>query len=208
MIILDCEQLDTEWFDAHIGTPSASNFSKILTPMGKPSASAKDYMYQLAGEILTGKKTETYQNATMQRGIEMEVKARSLYEQMFDVEVQQVGLIYPDEQKKYCCSPDGVRLDEEIGQEFKCPLIHTHISYLIANRLPTIYIPQVQGSMLITGFKRWDFMSYYPGLKPMIVKVERDDEYCDLLVYALDKFIAELIKTIRKLKEAADVTKS
>ena len=201
MIILDCEQMDLEWWQAHVGTPSASNFGKILTPTGKSSASAKDYMYQLAGEILTGKKTETYHNAVMQRGIEMEAEARTLYELRFDCEVQQVGLIYPDEQRKYCCSPDGVRPDE-IGFEAKCPLIHTHVGYLLSGKLPTIYIPQVQGSMLITGLKRWDFMSYFPGLRPLIVKVERDDKYCNLLAKELDKFIDELVKTIRKLKEA------
>ena len=43
MIILECEQLDSEWWQAHVGTPSASNFSDILTPTGKPSVSAKDY---------------------------------------------------------------------------------------------------------------------------------------------------------------------
>jgi len=200
MIILDCEQMDHEWWQAHVGTPSASNFSKILTPTGKPSASARDYMYQLAGEILTGKKIETYHNAVMQRGIEMEAEARTLYELMFDVEIQQVGLIYPDEQRKYCCSPDGIRSDE-IGFEVKCPLIHTHVSYLIAGKIPGTYIPQVQGSMLVTGFKRWDFMSYYPGLKPLVVEVKRDDKYCDLLATALNSFNLELEKTVEKLKE-------
>ena len=199
MIVLDCEQMDNEWWQAHVGTPSASNFSKILTPIGKPSASAKDYMYQLAGEVLTGKKTETYHNAVMQRGIEMEAEARTLYELMFDIEVQQVGLIYPDEQRKYCCSPDGIM--DEMGIEIKCPLIHTHVSYLMAGKIPTIYIPQVQGSMLVTGFKRWDFMSYYPGLKPLVVEVKRDDKYCDLLANALDSFNAKLEKTVEKLKE-------
>jgi len=198
MIILDCEQMDHEWWQAHVGTPSASNFGKILTPTGKPSASAKDYMYQLAGEVLTGKKTETYHNAVMQRGIEMEAEARTLYELMFDVEVQRVGLIYPDEQRKYCCSPDGIVGD--YGIEIKCPLIHTHVSYLIAGKIPGTYIPQVQGSMLVTGFKRWDFMSYYPGLKPLVVEVKRDDKYCDLLATALNSFNLELEKTVEKLK--------
>jgi len=200
MIILDCEQMDSEWWQAHVGTPSASNFSKILTPTGKPSASAKDYMYQLAGEALSENKTETYQSAAMQRGIEMEEEARTLYELMFDVEIRQPGLIYPDEQKKYCCSPDGLLQDH--GLEIKCPLIHTHVGYLLSCKLPTIYIPQVQGSMLITGFKRWDFMSYFPGLKPLIVKVERDDKYCDLLAKELDTFLFNLAMIIKKLKEA------
>ena len=197
MIILDCEQLDTEWWQAHVGTPSASNFGKILTPTGKPSKQAENYMHQLAAEVITGVKTETYQNAIMQRGIEMEAEARTLYELMFDVEVHRVGLIYDDE-KKYCCSPDGIMPDN--GLEIKCPLSHTHVSYFLSGKLPTIYIPQVQGSMLTTGLKQWDFMSYYPGLKPLIVHVKRDNKYCDLLKKELDSFVTNLKKTVEKLR--------
>ena len=198
MVILECEQYSEEWFTLRAGIPTASNFDKIVTTKGEPSKSAKNYLYQLAGEQITGVKTETYQNAIMQRGLEMEAEAKDLFRFALG-EVKEVGLIYPDEQKKYSCSPDG--LLEDAGLEIKCPLIHTQVSYLLLNKLPTDYIQQVQGSMLITGFKKWWFMSYYPGLPPLILEIHRDEAFIEKLKKELDSFVNELVQITHQLKE-------
>lgn len=199
MITLDVEQLSPEWFEARCGVPAASCFDKIVTTKGEPSKQSKAYMYQLAGESLIGIKTETYQNAAMQRGIEMEPEARNLYELMHDVEVQKVGICYPDEEKKYSCSPDGLVGDDGL-LEIKCPLIHTHIEYLLNGKLPTAYIQQVQGQLLVTGRDWVDFVSYYPGIKPLMVRVERDEGFLVKLSDALSDFVNDLNVTIEKLK--------
>jgi len=198
MIILDCIQLSNEWFQSRCGIPTASHFDKIVTSKGEPSKQAEKYLYQLAGERITGVKEETYQNATMLRGTEMEEEARNLFQMIHDVEVWQVGLVYPDEKKLFSCSPDGLMGDT--GLEIKCPLIHTHVGYLLAGKLPTDYIQQVQGSMLITEFKAWYFMSYYPGLPPLIIKVERDMEFLIKLKVELEAFCEELDRVEDKLR--------
>ena len=200
MYTLDVEQLSEEWFAARCGIPTGSNFDKIVTSRGAPSTQSKQYMYKLAGETIIGIKEETYQNAAMQRGIEIEPEARGLYELMNDVEVDLVGLCYPDEHRDFSCSPDGL-VGEEGGLEIKCPLIHTHVEYLLNGKLPTKYVQQVQGSMLISGRKWWDFMSYYPGLKPLVVRVERDEKFIAKLKSELDKFCNELKAVVQKLKE-------
>ena len=199
MITVDCDQMSEEWFAEKTGKPGASSFDKIVTTKGEPSKSAKNYLYQLAGESIVGIKTETYQNAIMQRGIELEPSARSLFEMIHDVEVKQVGLCYPDEQKKYLCSPDG--LLEDAGLEIKCPMIHTHVSYLLGGKLPTDCFQQVQGSMAVTGFSHWWFMSYFPRMKPLIIKVERDEGFIKKLKAELDNFCLDLVLTVKKLKE-------
>jgi hypothetical protein len=158
-------------------------------------------MYQLAGERLAGVKTDTYQNAVMQRGIEMQGEAIALFKFLKDVDVQEVGLCYRDEQKRYSCSPDG--LMETEGIEVKCPLIHTHVGYLLAGTLPTDYFQQVQGSMFVTGFSSWWFMSYYPAIPPLIIQVKRDDAFCAKLKVALDSFCNELDEITDKLKALA-----
>jgi len=198
MIILDIEQYSDTWFAERAGRPTASSFDKVVTTKGEPSKSATNYLYQLAGECITGVKTETYQNAVMQRGIEMEAEAKDLFRFAYG-EVREVGLIYPDEGKRYSCSPDG--LLEDAGLEIKCPLIHTHVGYLLANKLPTEYIQQVQGSMLITGFKKHHFMSYYPGLPPLMLEIPRDEIFISKLNAELDKFCLELAMTTRRLRE-------
>jgi len=199
MLRLDIEQGTNEWFQAKLGIPSSSNFDKILTPAtGKPSAQAKNYMYRLAGERITGIPVETYQNATIQRGVELELEARSAFEFIEDQAVELVGICFPDEKRKFCCSPDG--LFDNTGLEIKCPLLHTHVGYLLAGKLPTDYIPQVQGSMLVTGAPFWWFMSYYPGMDSLIIKVKRDVEYLIKLKVALDTFCDELDNTTEKLR--------
>lgn len=199
MIIIDCEQMSEQWFAEKAGKPGASSFDKIVTTKGEPSKQAKNYLYQLAGETLTGLKAESYQNAAMIRGIELEPDARSLFEMIHDVEVERVGLCYPDEQKKYLCSPDGLIGNE--GLEIKCPIMHTHVSYLLEQKLPTEYFQQVQGSMAVTGFESWWFMSYYPGIAPFIIKVVRDDVFIAKLTAELNSFCQELAMTVKKLKE-------
>lgn len=202
MIILDCEQNSPEWFAARCGHPTASCFDMILTPKtGKPSAQAQKYLYTLAGERLAGAKADSFQSAWMERGLEVEEEARNLFQMVRDVEVKQVGIVYPDEQKLFSCSPDG--LMESEGLEIKCPAMHTHVGYLLSGCLPTEYIPQVQGSMLITGFFHWSFLSYYPGLPPLIVRVTRDDTFCAKLKVALDEFCNELDTITAKLKSLA-----
>ncbi len=198
MITSNCVQLSPEWFLEKVSKPSAGSFDKVTTSKGEPSKQAEKYLYQLAGESIAGIKAETYQNDAMQRGILLEAEARVLFEMINDVEVTQVGMCYPDEQKKYLCSPDG--LMEDAGLEIKCPLIHTHVGYLLKGVLPTDYIQQVQGSMLVTRFKSWYFMSYYPGLPPFILKVERDEVFISKLRAELERFVVELAVVTRKLK--------
>jgi len=199
IIIDDIDQLSDQWFKIKAGIPSAASFDKIITSKGAPSTQRKKYLYQLAGEAIIGTKTETYTNSAMQRGIELESEARDLFQMINGVDVKQVGLCFPDQQKKYSCSPDGLLPGS--GLELKCPLIHTHIDYLLGGKLPTEYIQQVQGSMLVTSFQSWWFCSYYPGLKPFIIQVYRDETFISKLKTELDKFCLELAVIVHKIRE-------
>lgn len=200
MIIIDCKQGEDEWFAEKAGVPSAGSFKKIVDSTGKPSKSRVDYLDQLADEAIRGSVERGYQSGPMSVGIEREEESRSLYELIHGVEVKQVGFIYPDEQKKYGCSPDG--LPPGKGLEIKNPLGKTHVKYLRENKLPTGvgYFQQIQGSLLITGFDVWDFMSYVPGHKPFILQVERDEQFIAKLRAELDKFCLELAVMVRRLK--------
>jgi len=202
MQILDMPQGSPEWFATRAGNIGASSFDKILTTKGVPSKSAKKLMYTLAIESITGVKESSYQSAAMERGMELEAEARRYYEMIYDVDIQQVGLCYPDDHQNYHCSPDGLMPELERGIEIKCPVASTHADYLIRGKLPTDYIQQVQGSMLVTGYKEWVFMSYYPGgVKPLILTIERDEEYIEKLRRELDKFVGNLKKTIAEITQ-------
>jgi len=197
MKIVECQQRTDDWYDIRCGIPSASNFDKIITIDGKPSKQREKYLYQLAGEILLGRQEETYQNGAMQRGIEMEAEARQLYELITGQEVKQVGFCI---EKNYGASPDGV-IGEEGLLEIKCPILSTHISYLLKNELPSEYYQQTQGQLLVTGYKWVDFLSYYPAIKSFLIRVTPDPKFQEALKTELNKFCKELNEITNKLKE-------
>lgn len=199
------EQQSEEWFHMRAGRPSASNFDKIITSTGKPSSQRAKYVYQLAGEALTGTKEATFQSRDMQNGIEREEEARQLFEMLHDVEVEQVGLCALDDKLEVLCSPDGLLPNQE-GLEIKCPKMATHVEYLLKQKLPTTYFQQVQGSMYVTGYKAWWFMSYYPGtsdspgLPPFIIKVERDEDFISKFAPLVAETVKETQEVINKIK--------
>jgi hypothetical protein len=156
-------------------------------------------MHQLAGECVTQVKENGYQSTAMTRGIEVESEAISFYELTNDVKVERVGLCYLDEQKKVGASPDGLVGDDGMI-EIKCPEIHTHVSYLINGGLEMAYFQQCQGQLFVTG-RRWvDLVSYYPGLKPLIIRVERDEKFIKALKWELNLFCDALDELVEKIK--------
>lgn len=198
MKIIDCIQGSPEWLLARCGVPTASDFDRILTTTGKLSKSRTGYLHKLAGERIAGKPEETYQNGAMQRGTIMEAEAREFYEITTGETIQKVGFCTGDD-GLYGASPDGL-IGEDGGIEIKCPMIGTHVSYLVGRGLPTEYYQQVQGGLLITGRKWWDFISYYPGLKPLVVRVVPDAEYQATLEKELVVFCGELDKIVSEIK--------
>jgi hypothetical protein len=207
MIILDkIVQNSPEWFAEKLGKPSSSDFKKIHTSTGKRSSQRKAYMYKLAGERISGKREETYRSANMGMGNEREDQSRKIYEFYNDVEVEEIGLVYRNEDKKYLCSPDGI-INREYGLEMKNVIQKTQIKRLIDGKLPTEYFPQVQGSLLITGYKRWDFLSYCPLMPELILTVKRDEKYIKQLEVALDIFVLELDSLVADIKEKYGIKK-
>lgn len=198
IIIDDFEQLSPEWFAEHAGKPGAASFDKIITTTGAPSKQREKLLYKLAGETLIGYMENGYTSYAMQTGIEREDAARSLYELINNVEVRTVAMCYATEQRDFLCSPDGL-IEPDGLLEIKCPQIHTHIEYLLKGKLPTEYFQQVQGSLLVTGRKWLDFISYYPGLDPFTIRVYPDEKFITALHNELTKFCADLKTIIQKL---------
>lgn len=200
MIKLNVEQNSPEWFEARCGIPTASCFKEIITSTGKPSTSTTNYMNKLLAEWMTGNKTQVKQNEWMERGILLEEQARDYFQFMTDKEVEQVGIVYKDESKMIACSPDGLISDNE-GLEIKCPAPHTHVKYLLDQKLPTDYVCQVQGSMYVTGAEKWNFVSFNEDIEPLLITVERDEEFIKQLAEGLDKFVSKLLKKREQLEQ-------
>ncbi len=199
-IIIDSyRQGEPLWFQSRLGNPGGSSISKIITNKGLPSKQAEELKFQLAGELVSGKHEETYQSIHMQNGLIREAEARTLFELIEGVTVREVAIVYKDERKTCHVSPDGL-IDNNAGLEIKCPMLKTHVKYLLANEVPSEYFSQIQMSLYVCEAEYWWFMSYYPGLPELTIRVQRDEKFITLLEKALDDFYLELIMLVRKLK--------
>src|SRR5210317_183348 len=190
------EQLSQEWFEARLGKVTASRVSDVLaTRKGQESTVRAKYKLQLATERLTNKKTDTHMNQAMQDGIEREPMAREIYEKLKDVTVEEVGFVQHPAIERAGASPDGLVGDDGII-EIKCPIETTHTTNLLERKLPSKYKPQVQFQLSTTGRKWCDFISYNPNFEPrlqlIVIRVERDDEYIEMLEFEILKFLAEV----------------
>jgi len=200
MILVNLEQGSDSWFAEKLGKPSASNVSKIITNDGKPSKQREGYLFELAGEILSGRSENGYKNSTMEQGNIREDESRAYLELTQGIELQRTGVIYKDEQKRFLCSPDGINEALSFGAELKNPLSKTQVKYLLDGTLPSEYFGQVQMSLYVTGFDYWWFLSYVPLMKPLLLKVKPDEAYQKVLHKELNAFCDELNSIVKKLK--------
>jgi hypothetical protein len=195
------QQLSKEWFAARCGIPSGSQFKKIVTTEGKPSAQRFGYMYQLAEERIFLCRKETYQSQDMLNGTETEPLARSIYEMDNEVEVSLTGFqLHPC--GLYGSSPDGLIGDDGL-LEIKCPIASTHIGYLAKGKVPSEYFQQVQGHILCSGREWCDFYSYHSGLPELQVRAYPDEVFQKKLHDELIRFCAELDELVEKIRGKA-----
>lgn len=196
------EQGSPEWFAMRAGKVTASKVSDVMSAI--TTAGYKNYLADLVVERLTGNKTESFTNAAMQWGVDQEPIARAEYEVKTGNFVDQIAFVDHPTIANFGCSPDGLVGDDGLI-EIKCPNTATHIDYVMQDKVPTKYIPQIQCQLAVTGRKWCDFVSFDPrlpdGLQILIVRLERDDEYIEKLEARVVKFLDEVNSAVTGLKE-------
>ncbi len=217
-------QNSEEWERLRIGRVTASEFSKIVTPAKcQLSAQATEYMDRLTIDTVeTDVKGQppVFPSYWMTRGKELEPYAREVFAKETGLRPVEVGFcVRADEWEILGCSPDSlimddVTLDWEDGLEIKCLKPEHHAAIVRTQKIPDDFKPQIHGSLVVTGLKRWWFCSACPGTKPFIKCVERDS-YTEKMKAALDDFLvkygvhrAELLSLLRldKPEPPQDIT--
>lgn len=162
-----------------------------------PSQARLKYLRTLAGEVIRGTpEEEGFTNAAMERGKVMEAEARDLYAFARGVEPVEVGFV---RNGNAGASPDSL-IGDDGGLEIKTALAHIQIERLQKGELPSEHKAQVHGNLWITERAWWDFVSYSPGLPPLIVRVERDETYIAKIAAAVDAFNSELAEVVEKVR--------
>ena len=200
MIIHEVQQGSPEWDRVRLGIPTASEFDSIITPDGAMAGKqARSFALRLIAEIM--RDTPTFRGTTswMERGQDLEEEAVRMYEFTTGNQTERIGFITNDD-RTAGCSPDRLVGNDGL-LEIKCPADWTHVGYLIEHKLDKQYKPQVQAQMLITGRQWVDWYSYHPDLPPLIIRVERDEEYLARMRKALKRF-TDLMQTWMEKLEA------
>ncbi len=190
--LYNVDQGSEAWFELRCGRFTASKFKDVMA--GKSTAGYTGIVNTIVGEIISQTTEPTYTNDIMQRGIDLEGTAAELYEELYGLVTKEIGFVTNEANNpEYIgVSPDRMLPDNGI-LEIKCPLMKTHVGYLSANKLPTVYKWQVQGQLMITEADYCDFMSFYPGIRPFILRVEPDKEIQEALRLRIEESI-EIIK--------------
>lgn len=201
MRTFDVEQNSDEWFALRLGKPTASRFDKIITPAkGAYSSASRSLIAALIAEQLPGY-TRPYLSEWVERGHEMEPRARAQYKFETDFEVKQVGFVMRDDRDDVGCSPDSLVNDGTQGiLEIKCPKAETLVEYHLGGELPREYKSQVQGQLWVTGLDWCDFYAWHPDLEPFRFRVERDVEFLEKLELCVYKFLKQYAEARELIK--------
>lgn len=197
-----------EWKAVRRGIPTASHFAAVMASgRDGPSKTRDEYLRKLAGELMTGMDREDYRNAAMDRGNVMEPGLRSLYAMMTGAKPEPVGFVKGRLKVGFAgCSPDSF-VGESKVVEYKSAAPHVLINFLRAGVVPPEYLPQCQGTMLVTGRPLCDIVigndgtaPGFEGMPPLIRTIKRDPSYCARLELALETFNADLEELVLWLR--------
>lgn len=205
------EQGSEAWVRARLGRVTASRVADIIAKGrgGGHAASRESYMDELIAERFTGQPAERFVNDAMRWGTANEAGARTLYEFLRNVEVEQVGFIDHLTIPSAGASPDGLIGDNGLI-EIKAPNTSTHLATIRRDVVPEKYITQIHWQAACTRRKWCDFVSYDPRVEPrlqlFIKRVPIDQVLVAKLEDAVRDFINDLEKQIEwliKYEEAA-----
>ena len=110
MIVHPAEQGTQAWLEARLGIPTASQFSRIVTPGGKLSTARNQYLGELLAEYCLGEPYSDFAGTdATERGRVLEPDARRYYSFHRDAEVESVGFCYTGTRRGWwVASPDGL----------------------------------------------------------------------------------------------------
>jgi hypothetical protein len=212
--IIDVPQRSPEWFAARAGRLTGSVAKDMLaTIKSGEAAGRRNLRTKLALERITGEPQEDeYVNADMQRGLDLEPRARLAIEAKHGLMIEQVGFLMADDAMAGC-SPDGYvgSVSDQLAS-IKCPKSATHLGYLRERDIPATYVPQMLHECWVTGARSYVFASFddrfpEPLRLVTVFRTVSDKEVDDYATKAI-AFLAEVdaeVRAIQAMLEGANV---
>lgn len=209
---IDLVQGTPEWLAARAGSLGASSVADALAKTKTGWGGLRANLHaRMVTERLTGKPVETFVNAAMQRGTELEPQARAMYSLESGCDVAEVGIVLHPTIKHSHCSPDGVIGD--VGMvEIKCCGGPRHIEILTGSAPEDRYVKQCLWQLACTG-RQWVDLAYFnpdfpDEMQLHVTRIVRDEDVIAELEAGVSTFLAEVAATVadlegRYIREAA-----
>lgn len=149
-----CPQGSELWLWRRLGIPTASEFSRIITPAkGELSKGIDAYIAELIAEQVCPDYTGGFTSRPMWAGTQIESEARGWYSFTTGAKVRAVGFV-TDDHERWGASPDG--LADDVGLELKGPTPKVHVGYMLdPASLEAEYRTQCHGCMVVRERRRW-----------------------------------------------------
>lgn len=175
--------------------PRSTSIADALAgkPTSYPSAGSVAYCDEIAMERISEEPYgDTYQTYAMKRGSEMEKWARIRYEELYNCEVTESGILLTDD-RKFGYSTDGRREDGKGLLEIKTPESLAKIRNIIETNDISEYMHQIQGGLWLTALEFCDLVMYVPPLSRIgndiyVHRVYRDEDFIEKLETGLLAF--------------------
>lgn len=207
------EQRTTEWYRMRLGKMTASGFGTLMAkPRDKNrhwAVKASEYIERKAFEVFLDKYIydPPFSPEAADWGIENEARALDALRQIVEMPVQDVGLVFCDENAQIAATPDAALFDTGRGDyvslvQVKCPYngdYHEKFRTQVFNerdlkRKKSSYYWQMQGEMWVADTDKSYFVSFDP---------RRDES--ERLHYALVRRNEEDIRALKqKVYEALE----
>lgn len=197
---LESGESNPDWMSMRLGRPSSSNASKIVTSTCKISGQRDKYFKALIDQRMKGRFQPNFKSWRMREGNIAEDDSKTHFEFTYNVKITQVGCVFYDESKKFLSSPDGLILEWDEGFETKDADWDIHEDRIKSNTADASHWCQCQMGMLCTGYKAWNYRSYSDGMRPLDIKINRDEKYISMLHRELDKLCIQLDAKERQLR--------
>ncbi len=196
---LDLEQGTKAWLEARQGKITGTRLKDVLKTDNLPA------IYEMIAELGSDEIEETFTTKAMQRGKDCEPIAKHLYQSLTNNIIEEVGFCISDKYKYLALSPDGFTEDRIGAIEIKSPNTATHVKYIIGDKIPSEYMPQIMTYFLVNEDLEWlDFISYDDRYKPCPIFIKRitfqeiEDEI-SIVEEKLKKFIQKFEKYYEKI---------
>lgn len=196
--IIECTQGEDAWHQARLGIPTSSKFHTVLARgvKGGESLTRREYLYKLAGEIITGEPMNNFVSKDMERGKVMEEEARDYYALITRQELRRVGFIRNGAKG---CSPDSL-IGSNGAVEFKTAFPHILGELIDRDEFPPNHKAQTQGVLWVAELEWIDLSIFWPKMPRFIKRAVRDEPYIRNLESEVDRFNADLHEIVERIR--------